>query len=62
MYETNKYRVTPVNRHAQPVGASEKAKSYREIAQAKRRARGKLHKKRQKFDVYNESKKKFVNT
>lgn len=60
MYETNKYTVTPVNKYAQKVGPTEKAKSYGEIAAAKKRSREKLHKKRQKFDVYNESKKKFV--
>lgn len=60
-YSTNKYKVTPVDKHANTIGASEHAKSYAEIRQAKARARAKLRKKRQKFDVYNETKKRFVN-
>jgi hypothetical protein len=56
----NVYSVTPVNKFAHADGPTEKADGRAEIPAAKKKARERLGVKRHRFDVYNESKKKFV--
>ncbi len=56
----NTYSITPVNKYAMKDGPTEKADGRAEIPGAKKKAREKLGVKRHKFDIYNESKKRFI--
>jgi hypothetical protein len=56
-----RYKVTAVNRYGHSLTGTVVVKGSAQIRAAKAQMRGKLNKKRQKFDVYNENKKKLVN-
>lgn len=56
----NTYSVTPINKYAMKDGPTEKADGRQEIPAAKKKARNKLGVKRHKFDIYNETKQRFV--
>ncbi len=57
----NTYKVTAVNRHGHAQLPPKTVKGSKNIRRTKAELRGRLHRKRQSFDVYNQTKKKFVN-
>lgn len=56
----NKYKVTPVNRWIMAVGPTRTAKGYADIKKTKAGIRREIHKKRQKFEVVNQTNGKFI--